>query len=169
MIPHYYLAMPKVALVTGASKGIGRAIALRLAKDGFRVALNDIKAQEDALERVRDEISQPGNEAFAFIADISSEEGVRKMIDDVVKTMGSLDVVCLNIFSTSIYTNTTQMVANAGICIVKPFMESGCNFEFHFAMRPSKEWLQLLPKNFSESCQLTFLEHFFVTSMPGRR
>ena len=107
MIPHYYLAMPKVALVTGASKGIGRAIALRLAKDGFRVALNDIKAQEDALETVRGEISQPGNEAFAFIADISSEEGVRKMIDDIVKTMGSLDVVGSNILSTSICTNTT--------------------------------------------------------------
>lgn len=48
-------------------------------------------------------------------------------------------------------------------------MESRCNFEFHFTMRSSKEWLQLLPKNFSESCRLTFLEHFFVTSMPRRR
>ncbi|KXN87103.1 Diacetyl reductase [(S)-acetoin forming], partial [Leucoagaricus sp. SymC.cos] len=95
-----------VALVTGAGRGIGRAIALRLAKDGFNIALNDIR-QTDGLEDLKKEIKKTGREAFECIADVSKEVQVRSMVDATVNQLGGLDV----------------MVANAGICVPKPFME----------------------------------------------
>ncbi|KDR66235.1 hypothetical protein GALMADRAFT_131069 [Galerina marginata CBS 339.88] len=100
--------MPGIALVTGASQGIGRAIACRLAKDGFQVALNDLPSRQSQLEGVRAEIEEIGSQAFLFFADVSAESQVEQMINDVVQKMGGLDV----------------LVANAGICITKPFLET---------------------------------------------
>ena len=84
---------PGVALVTGASQGIGRAIALRLARDGIDVAVNDIRAKATQLEDVVMEIQSLGRKSIPLIADVSVEEEVKSMITDTVQSLGSLDIV----------------------------------------------------------------------------
>ena len=65
----------KVALVTGASQGIGRAVALRLAQDGFSVAL--AARNEDKLKQVAAEIAAAGGLAEIFALDVSNEESIK--------------------------------------------------------------------------------------------
>ena len=86
------LATTKVALVTGAARGIGRAIALRLAHDGLDVAVNDISSSPELDGLVR-EIESKGRRSVAVPADISLEQDVEKTIRKVVQDLGSLDVV----------------------------------------------------------------------------
>jgi len=122
-----YLIMPGVAIVTGASRGIGRAIACRLARDGFKVALNDLPSQRGELEALRGDLLRSGNETFISPADVSVEGEVKAMINDVVSNMGGLDAVRQpshrNILNTN-FSYLFEMVANAGICITKPLVES---------------------------------------------
>ena len=84
----------KVALVTGAARGIGRAIALRLAEDGLDVAVNDLPNTPELDDVVR-EIESKGRRSLAVPADVSLEEGVENIIQQVVQKLGSLDVVSL--------------------------------------------------------------------------
>jgi NAD(P)-dependent dehydrogenase (short-subunit alcohol dehydrogenase family) len=85
----------KVALVTGAARGIGRAIALRLAEDGFDVAVNDIPGTSE-LDGLVQEIQSKGRRSLSVPADISLEADVERIIQKVVQDLGSLDVVsCL--------------------------------------------------------------------------
>jgi len=97
----------RVALVTGAARGIGRAIALRLVKDGLDVAVNDLPHTPELDDLVR-EIEIEGRRSLALPADMSLEENVEKIIHQVVEKLGSLDV----------------MVANAGIVVYQPFLDS---------------------------------------------
>lgn len=92
------LATTKVALVTGAARGIGRAIALRLAHDGLDVAVNDITSSPE-LDGLVQEIKNKGRRSLAVPADISLETEVEKAVQKVAQDLGGLDV----------------MVANAGI------------------------------------------------------
>ena len=82
----------KVALVTGAVRGIGRAIALRLAEDGFDVAVNDVRGTPE-LDALVQEIESKGRRSLCVPADISLEPEVERIIQKVVQDLGSLDVV----------------------------------------------------------------------------
>lgn len=82
-----------VSLVTGSGQGIGRAIALRLADDGYDVAVNDIPSNRENLETLKAEIESKGRKALVVTADVSQEDQVKHMVDTVVETLGGLDVV----------------------------------------------------------------------------
>ena len=85
----------KNALVTGASRGIGRSIALQLAEDGFNVAVNYAGNKEKA-EAVVSEIKAKGVESFAIQANVAEGDEVKAMIKEVVSQFGSLDVLVNN-------------------------------------------------------------------------
>lgn len=85
----------KSVLVTGASRGIGRAIALYFAKNGARVAVN-YSGSEARANDVVEEIKANGGTAFAIKADISSSEDVTNMVKSVINEFGSLDVLVNN-------------------------------------------------------------------------
>lgn len=85
----------KTALVTGASRGIGRAIALGLAEHGANVAVNYAGNHEKA-EQVVAEIENLGVQAFPIQANVGDEEAVRGMIKTVISEFGSLDIVVNN-------------------------------------------------------------------------
>jgi 3-oxoacyl-[acyl-carrier protein] reductase len=85
----------KVALVTGASRNIGRATALALAAGGAAVAVNTRASREDA-EKVVQEIRAAGGQAELYMADISDANAVRTMVDAIAKRFGRLDILVLN-------------------------------------------------------------------------
>ncbi|KAJ7220746.1 hypothetical protein GGX14DRAFT_515093 [Mycena pura] len=85
-----------VALVTGAAWGIGRAIALRLADDGFDVAVNDIVAHSELLDTLVTEIQQKGRQSSKHVADVAQEQQVKEMVEGAAKQLGGLDVMVTN-------------------------------------------------------------------------
>lgn len=95
----------KVAIVTGARRGMGRTHALKLAAGGCKVVVSDI-SQEDC-QKVVDEIEKAGGEAMAVKCDVTKKEEVDKMVQETVKKFGKLDI----------------LVNNAGIAQFKPFLE----------------------------------------------
>ncbi len=93
------------AVVTGAAAGIGRAIAVALAREGFRVCAVD-RAPDAHIAAVVDEIAAAGGEAFAVRADVADESEVTSLFGEVRSRLPSLDV----------------LVNNAGILIEKPLL-----------------------------------------------
>ncbi|HII3025628.1 TPA: 3-oxoacyl-[acyl-carrier-protein] reductase [Staphylococcus aureus] len=87
--------MTKSALVTGASRGIGRSIALQLAEEGYNVAVNYAGSKEKA-EAVVEEIKAKGVDSFAIKANVADADEVKAMIKEVVSQFGSLDVLVNN-------------------------------------------------------------------------
>ena len=85
----------KTALVTGASRGIGRAIALRLAAEGARVAIN-YAGNVKAAEEVKAAVEAAGGAAILCQADISDSAAVEAMVADVVKEFGTIDILVNN-------------------------------------------------------------------------
>jgi len=89
---------PRSALVTGAGTGIGRAIALRLARDGWAVAVNDVKpGRADA---VAAEVAALGVRGVAVVADVGDRAAARRMVAETMATLGAVDL----------------LVNNAGVC-----------------------------------------------------
>ncbi|KAJ7788935.1 NAD-binding protein [Mycena olivaceomarginata] len=84
---------PAVALVTGSAQGIGRSIALRLADEGFDVAVNDISANQTKLEALVDEIRAKGRASSQHVADVSQEEQVKVLFKQAAEHHAGLDVV----------------------------------------------------------------------------
>ncbi len=86
----------KIALVTGASRGIGRAIAVGMAKRGFDIAINDIERQKDALRDVAKEIEASGRRTLTVYADVSNKADVETMVQKTVDKFGRIDAVINN-------------------------------------------------------------------------
>jgi NAD(P)-dependent dehydrogenase (short-subunit alcohol dehydrogenase family) len=86
----------RVALVTGASRGIGRAAALGLAEAGFDVVLNDIPRQQAELQTVRNEIEAAGRRCFVVLADVSKKAEVTAMVEKAIAEAGQIDAVVNN-------------------------------------------------------------------------
>ena len=89
-------ATPRSAVVTGAARGIGRAIALRLAHDGLGVTVNDMAAARDELGSVAAEIEALGRRGLVAVADVSREEEVDALVAAHVDAHGGLDVMVAN-------------------------------------------------------------------------
>lgn len=97
------IKIEKIALVTGASRGIGRAIAVRLARDGMAIAVNYAHNADEA-QKVVAEIEANGGRAFAIQADVGRVAQVTRLFDETVSHYGKLDI----------------LVNNAGIMFNKP-------------------------------------------------
>lgn len=95
----------KVAIITGARRGIGKADALLLAKLGAKVVVSDISQEE--CEEVVKEIESNNGQALAIQCDVSKKKEVDEMVKKTVKEFGSIDI----------------LVNNAGICEFKPFLD----------------------------------------------
>lgn len=95
----------KVALITGAKQGMGKAHAIALAKQGVKVIVTDINQPE--CQKVVDEIKKSGGEAIAFKLDVSNKPEVDSVVSEIVKKFGRIDI----------------LINNAGICPFKPFFE----------------------------------------------
>jgi NAD(P)-dependent dehydrogenase (short-subunit alcohol dehydrogenase family) len=97
----------KSAIVTGSSRGIGRAIALRFARDGAKVTVNCVSTVDKA-KAVADEIRKAGGEAIVVQADMSKRADAERLVGETIKAFGKVDI----------------LVSNAGIVIDRPFVES---------------------------------------------
>jgi 3-oxoacyl-[acyl-carrier protein] reductase len=90
----------RVALVTGASRGLGRAIALRLARDGARVAINYLEDPEGANRReaegVAAEIAEAKGEGIVVAADVSDTAGVEEMVREIASGLGPVEILVNN-------------------------------------------------------------------------
>jgi len=95
----------KVAIITGARRGMGKADALAFAKNGAKVVVSDISQEE--CELVVDEIKKNGGEGLAVKCDVTNEKETEEMVKKTVDKFGKVDI----------------LVNNAGICEFKPFLE----------------------------------------------
>ncbi|MGI6571512.1 MAG: SDR family NAD(P)-dependent oxidoreductase [Caldicoprobacterales bacterium] len=114
----------KTALVTGASRGIGYAIAARLAENGVNIAVNSSSA--DSLIQAAKELSAYGVSVFACPADLFDPKAPAKVIQDVVSHFGKLDI----------------LINNAGIAIPKPFEDTSAEeWDMHMALNARAPFL----------------------------
>lgn len=105
----------RVALVTGAARGIGKAIATRFAREGARVVVDDI--QRELGESTVEEIRAAGGEALFIAADVSQEAQVQEMVQQTVAAFGKLDVLVNNAMSgaDSVLDNVWEPLVNVSL------------------------------------------------------
>lgn len=87
--------MSKVAFITGATRGIGRAIALELANEGYNIALN-YRTENEALETLKKEISELGVECYLVQGDVSKAEDSERMTKEIIEHFEQIDVLVNN-------------------------------------------------------------------------
>lgn len=87
--------MENVAFITGATRGIGRQIAITLAKNGFDIALN-YRTQNEELENLKKEIESENVKCFAVQGDVSSFESAEEMVNKIIEKFGKIDVLVNN-------------------------------------------------------------------------
>ncbi|HMA68953.1 MAG TPA: 3-oxoacyl-[acyl-carrier-protein] reductase [Candidatus Mcinerneyibacterium sp.] len=97
----------RVALITGAARGIGKEIALKLSGAGADIVICDL--DEDMIETTINEIKEYGNKAHGIVCDVTSEESVKEMIDEIYRKFEKIDI----------------LVNNAGITMDTLFMRMG--------------------------------------------
>ena len=88
-------SIKKVALITGAAAGLGRAFAIRLAKDNIAIAVNYVGNSQQA-DEVVNEIRTAGGTAVAFPADVSVVADIARLFENVIKEFGGIDIVVVN-------------------------------------------------------------------------
>ena len=96
----------KVAIVTGSSRGIGKAIALRFANDGAKVTVNGVRNREKA-DEVAAAIGASGGDAITVMADVSKRHEADRLFNETIDAFGQVDI----------------LVSNAGVVIDKPYVE----------------------------------------------
>ncbi len=96
------------AIVTGGARGIGRAIALRLAEDGLNVSIADLPSAQEALNETVRAVEATGSRGCAILMDVSNPDEIFSGVDKHVREFGGIDV----------------MVANAGIAVTAPLVET---------------------------------------------
>ena len=87
--------MSKVAFITGATRGIGKAIALELANEGYNIALN-YRTENEALENLKKEISEIGVECYPVQGDVSKAEDSERMTKEIIEHFEQIDVLVNN-------------------------------------------------------------------------
>jgi len=95
----------KIAIVTGSRRGIGKSIALELAKEGAKVVISDINLKE--CQNVCDEIKKIGSDAIAVKCDVSKKRDVDAMVKKTIQKFKRIDI----------------LVNNAGVLLMKPFVQ----------------------------------------------
>jgi 3-oxoacyl-[acyl-carrier protein] reductase len=88
------LLKDKVALITGAGNGIGRATAVRFAREGAKLVISDL--DEAGLVETRQQIESEGNEVTAFVGNVSTRDDVQKMVDAATENYGTLHILINN-------------------------------------------------------------------------
>jgi len=96
MVAQYSDLKDKVAIVTGAARGIGKATALELAAQGVRLIIDDLPEREDLLLQTADLIKASGGDALAVIADIRLEDDIKRLIAKTIETYGQIDILVNN-------------------------------------------------------------------------
>jgi 3-oxoacyl-[acyl-carrier protein] reductase len=99
----------RIALITGAGSGLGREIALTFAREGAKVAINDVR--RESADRVAQEVKAAGHDALTLVADVSDSVEVRAMFEELGETWRTLDI----------------LVNNAGIVVVSDEVKSNFN------------------------------------------
>jgi len=126
----------RVAVITGAGRGLGKAMAVALAGEGVRIAL--VARSQDELTRTAGEITQAGGDAAPFVADVTSEEHVRRAQEAVLAHFGTVNI----------------LINNAGLYIRRPVTELSLD-----------EWRAVMDTNVTSAYLLC---HAFVPHMKGQ-
>ena len=101
--------MKKIAIITGASRGIGRECAIKLAKEGIKVIANYNNSKNEA-EELKKELSLQGIDIDIFKADVSKKKEVTELVEFVIKKYGNIDILINNagISQEKLFTNLTD-------------------------------------------------------------